>query len=156
MQSEIALRTKTATASNLLHLAPVVRRHNHARPDGCTVGGGSNQLYQQPGVRRGQLIAQQRRIIIQIVDCDAGASGIEDISKSRAAAASRFKKSWARLIRNVGKAMTVKIAHQNELALSLRKQVVRARARRIDGTTDNQDVGLTVIIEVHKAGAPFH
>src|ERR1700686_2150343 len=93
MQSKIVLRAETSAASNLLRLAPIVRGHNHTRPDGCAVGCGSEQLYQQPGVRRGQLIAQQRRIIIQVIDHDADASGIEDISKSRTPTAPRLKES---------------------------------------------------------------
>ena len=52
--------------------------------------------------------------------------------------------------------MTINITHQNELALSLRELMVHARSRRVDGTTDNQDVRLAVVIEVHEAGSPLH
>src|SRR5260370_23345649 len=107
VQSEVVLRAKASAAANLLHLPPIVRKDNHTRPYSCAVGCSSDQLYQQPGVRRGRLIAQQRRIIVQVVDHDTGAPRIENVSESRTPSAARFKESRTRLAGNIGKATTI-------------------------------------------------
>ena len=59
MQSQIVLRTETSSASNLLHLPSIISVDDHTRADRSPVRFGSQQLHQQPGVRRRRLIAQQ-------------------------------------------------------------------------------------------------
>src|SRR5690348_10707691 len=87
MQAEIVLRAKTSAASHLLYLAAVVRLQNHTGADGGTIGSCSNQLHQQPRVGWRRLVAKQGRRIVQVVDRDGDASGVEDIAKGRTPAA---------------------------------------------------------------------
>ena len=88
MEAQIVLGTKTAAASNLLHLPPAIRVDGDTRTNGGAIGPRSDQLHQQPGVCGRRLIAQQGRIVIQIVDDDVDSSCVEDIAKGGASTAS--------------------------------------------------------------------
>src|SRR6266478_6446461 len=106
MQAEIVLRAKTSAASHLPHLAPLVRVHEHARTDSSSIGFCSNQLHQKPGVRWRRLIAKYRRTVVQVVNYDRDAPGIEDVPQSGTPAAPRLSECRPSVFGDIHKTVT--------------------------------------------------
>src|SRR5262249_2472331 len=148
MQTQIVLRTETASAPYFLHLAAVGGFEHHARANRSTVRLGADQLHKHPVVGWSRLISEKRRIVVQVADSDTQAARTKDVAVCRPATAARSRKGRTALVRNVGETGAVEIAQQDKLAVSFGELVLQPSAGRINRSACNQNFGPAIIVDI--------
>src|ERR1035441_3417427 len=136
-----------------LHLPALPIRGHHLGANRTTVGGNANQQDLQPVIRPGDVIAQQRRRLVEIDNQNVDVAVVIEIAESHSPAAMRLGDAGPRQTAQFFEFAVSQIAknHAGRLVGGIRRLPLHFG---IDHAGGEEEVGKSVVVQVHDAGAP--